>query len=137
VTTLFQDIRGALTTRANAASGMPAVHAYEGVPITPNVGIAYAVYSLLPEQERPVTFGGTVTLLQGEFHITLWFPSDSGTGQAEQAADSVKDQFVPGDVVTQGQTSVRIEYAERRPAQITPDWITVPVSVGWNLHNAL
>ena len=135
MTTLFQEIRGALTTQANTASGIPAVKAYEGVPITPNVGTAYVAYTLIPTQERPASMGlDGLTLRQGLFQIGLFYPSGSGTGAAEAVADAVKSKFVPGTFLTQGTTTVRLRYCERGPVQTTPDWIQAPVTVGWDIH---
>jgi hypothetical protein len=132
---LWQNIRGALTTRANATSGIPAATAYEGLKYTPTVGTSYKAYALMPTQERPSTLGQYGdTLRHGLFQISLFYPAGSGTGAAEAMADAVKSQFVPGTDLTQNSVTVRISYAERGPIQQDPDWIMVPVTVGFFLH---
>jgi hypothetical protein len=132
---LYQDIRGALTTRANTTTGLPASKAYEGLAFDPVIGTAYVAYSLIPTLERPASVGlDGLTLRQGLFQVSLFYPSGSGTGTAESKADDVKSKFVPGTYLTQNTTTVRIRYAERGQCQIEPDWIMVPVTVGWDLH---
>lgn len=133
---LYQDIRGALTARALTASGLPAARAYEGVPSDPTVGTPYVSFTLLPTQERPATLGQAGdTLRQGMFQVSLFYPAGSGTGTAEAMADTVKGVFVPGTDLTQGSTTVRIRYAERGQVQMQPDFLMVPVTIGWWLHS--
>jgi len=134
---VFQDIRGALTVQANTAAGLPGDKAYEGVPYTPVVGTAYVAYALVPTAERPRTLGQYGdTIRQGLFQASLFFPSGSGTGLAESAADAVRAKFPPGQVVTQNETVVRVRYAERAPAQAHPDWVMVPVTVAWTTRTS-
>lgn len=137
MTTLYQDIRGCLQTRANTATGIPgsAQRAYEGVPFAPTVGTAYIAYTLIPTQERPASLGPSgQTLRQGLFQVSLFYPSGSGTGTVESIADAVKNVFVAGNTLTQGTTSVRIRYAERGQCTVSADWIQCNVTVAWDLH---
>lgn len=136
MSSLFQDIRGALTTQANTATGLPSSRAYEGVPFNPVTGAAYVAYTLIPTQERPSSLGQAgLTLRQGLFQISLFYPAGSGTGAMESVADAVKNVFVAGNVVTQGTTNVRISYAERNaPIIAHPDFLQLVVTVGWQLH---
>jgi hypothetical protein len=138
---LFQDIRGALTARANTASGIPSTRAYEGVPLNPAIGTPFVRYTLTPTQERPSSLGANgMTLHQGLFLIDLFYPTSdtstgkTGTGAAEVVADAVRAVFTPGNTLTQGSTSVRIAYVERAQAIVDPDWIQIPIAVSWNLH---
>lgn len=132
---LEQDIRGALTARALTASGLPAMHAYEGVPFSPVLQTPYVAFALIPTQERPSSLGpGGLTLKQGLFQISLFYPAGSGTGAAESAADAVKAAFTPGLSLTQNSNFVRIKYRERAPAKISADWIMVAVTVAWDTH---
>jgi Bacteriophage related domain of unknown function len=135
--TVFQDIRGALTTRANTTSGIPSAKSYEGERYVPTVGTEFIAYTLLPTQERPSSIGQAgLTLRQGLFQISLHYPSGSGTGTAESIADAVKSNFVPGTYLTQGDTTVRIRYAERSACRVDAEWVIVDVTIGWDLHTA-
>lgn len=134
---LYQNVRGALTARANTTAGLPSSRAYEGVTFSPTVGTAYVAYTLIPTQERPSTLGQDgQTLRQGLFQISLYYPAGTGTGTAEAMADAVKSNFVPGTSLTQNSVTVRVSYAERSQCMVTPDWVQCNVTVGWFLHNA-
>lgn len=134
---LFQDIRGALTVQALTATGIPADpnRAYEGKPFTSTVGTPYIAFTLIPASERPASMGPDgFTLRSGLFQVGVFYPDGFGTGAAESLADAVKDKFVPGTVVTQGTTKVRIKYAERKQAVTMPDFVQIPVTIGWEAH---
>lgn len=135
---LHQDIRGALTARANSVGNpLPDLdwRSYEGVPFRPEVGEAYVAYTLLPVSARPATLGQYgLSLHQGLFQIGLFWPTGSGTGSVEAAADAMEAAFTAGDVLTQGSTKVRVRFVERGQIQQQPDWLQLPITVGWDLH---
>lgn len=131
--TLYVDIRGALQSRLAAVTGVPAI-AYEGMPYTPVIGTPFINAQIVQSNGRPATMGDDHLLLHsGSFELGVTYPSGAGTLAAETMADTIKADFRANDVLTQGSTKVRLRYAERYMADITPDWVRIPISIGWYL----
>lgn len=135
MTTLYQDIRGALQSQLATVTGIPAL-AYEGFPYKPVRGTPYCDCVLVPTSGRPYTLG-TAHLIdhEGTFEVGVTYPSGVGTGTAEAMADAIKAKFTAATTITQGTTIVRIRSSERRQALVDTDWIRIPVSVRWYLFS--
>jgi len=138
VTSLYQDIRGALQTHAGMVSGLPAdgQRAYEGRLFTSTVGIPWARMTLLPYSGRPFSVSAETKDHIGDFQVDYFHPAGSGTGEAESLVDAIKEAFSPGVRLVQNGVTVLIQYSERRQAIQTADWLQIPVSVRWRAFTA-
>ncbi len=133
MTSIYQDIRGALQTQAMTASGFPAITevAAEGVLFTPVVGTTWACMTLMPSQDRAFSVSGGTTQHMGLFQVDIHTPSDNGTAAAEIAADAVRAVFAVGSRIPFNNETVIVDYAERKQAMVDPNWIFCPVTVRW------
>lgn len=132
---LYQDIRGALQARLATVSGIPAI-AYEALPFKPVRGTPFVACVVAPVSADQATLGdGHVVLHRGTFEVSVVYPSNKGTGDAEAMADAIKAEFRGGTVLTRNTTQVIIAGAKRSLALIEADWLRIPVSVAWHLHS--
>lgn len=134
--TISQSIRGALQTQLAAVVGIPAI-AYEGVEYTPAIGTPFVEPTILPTVARPFDVPSRAVQHEGTFEIAVSYPTSFGTGQVEAMADAIRAAFAPGSDLIQSGTRVRVRWSERRPTLIDPQWIRIPVSVGWRASEAL
>lgn len=133
---LFQEIYGALLARARTADGIPTEESQEGSKYSPVTGTPFVGFTLTPTGSRPATIGrGGLTLHEGLFIVSLFYPNGTGVGAAAAIADAVRAKFVPGDDLTQGASIVRIRYSERAQAVIDNNWLQIPVNIGWSCHS--
>lgn len=137
---LYQNIRGALQNQALTAVGFPAANqvSYEGAEFSSTHGVSWAKLSLMPQRGRSAVIGAAQKLHSGLFQVDIFDPARGGpgTGGTEAKADAVKAVFAPGTVLTLNGERVVIDYSERAAAIITPDWIQVPVTVGWRCYSS-
>ncbi len=131
---LYQNIRGALQTRAALAAGFPPANqrAHEGMVFTSTTGVPYARLSLIPSSARPFALSGQRRQHRGLFQVDVFYPANKGTGPAETVADAIRDQFKPGDRIPLGADIVLISYSERAAALFDAAWTQIPVTVGWS-----
>ncbi len=135
MTTLAQDIRGALHAQAITAAGFPASNqiAEEGMPFTPTPGTTWVRLTFRPVQQRPFALAGQggVKGHKGTYLVDVYAPAGNGTADAESLADAVRDVFLPATRLALDSEHIIIDYAERAPALLGADWSTVPVTIGW------
>lgn len=131
---LYQNIRGALQTRAATASGFPPVaqRAYENRLFTSTTGVPYARMTLIPSSGRPFSLSGARRYHNGMFQVDIFYPTLVGTAAAEQVADAVRAVFVPGTKVPLNGDMVLIAYSERHAGLDGKDWLQIPVTIGWS-----
>ena len=134
----FQDIRAALTARAKLATGFPTAISYEGVTYVPAPGTPYARLTLMPTSGKPYSLDGSVTGDRGMLQISLFYPSNGGPGTAtvESVADAVIKLFPSFLKLTQGSTSVIVDYAQRAQILEEPDWFHLPITVAWRVFSS-
>jgi hypothetical protein len=132
MTTLSQDIRGALHARAITAAGFPASVAEEGMPFTPQPGATWARLTFRPAAQRPFGLAeGAVKTHKGLYLVDVYAPAGNGTAGAESLADAVRTVFAPATKLILDSEYVIIDYSERAPAVLGADWSMVPVTIGW------
>lgn len=140
MTTLSQDIRGALHAQVITAAGFPASNliAEEGMPFAPSEGTTWAELSFRPVAQRPFTVGGfgRMKLHRGTYLVNISTPAGTGTANAEVLADAVRDVFQPGDRLVLDGAYVIIDYSERSPALLDAEWTRVPVTIGWRCFSS-
>lgn len=131
---LYQNIRGALQTRAATATGFPPANqrAYEGVIFTSTAGVPYVRLSLIPSSGRAFALSGGRRRHLGLFQVDVFYPAAKGTAAAEVLADAIRDQFKPGIRLPLGSDIVLISYSERAAALFDASWTQIPVTVGWS-----
>jgi hypothetical protein len=135
---LYQNIRGALQSRALTASGFPTVVEYEGVmvqrPDPTAVGAKWARLVLIPSASKPYDTATRYKRHIGIFQVSIFYASvgSPGTGAVEALADAVKDVLYPGLDLFKNGERIRIQYAERAQVAVDePDWLQCPVTIGW------
>lgn len=138
MTTVSQNVRGALQTRVALAAGFPPQNqiAYEGETFSSTLGVPWARLTLLPQSGRPFDVRAADTAHMGLFQVDVFVPDGLGTGAAELAADAVRAVFRGGTTIGIGGDRIVIDYAERAQAQQEPDWIVCPVTVRWRCYSA-
>lgn len=137
VTTVSQNIRGALQLQALASPGFPpqSETAFEGEIFSSTIGVPWARMTLLPQSGRPFDVAAATTAHMGLFQVDVMVPAGFGTGAAEVAGDAVRAVFRAGTTIGIGGDRVIIDYADRAQAQQQPDWIFCPVTVGWHCYS--
>lgn len=142
MTTVSQDIRGALQTRAATAAGFPALaqRKYEGRAFSPTTGTTHVRMWVIPADERPWSLRGDRHRHTGLFQIDVLCPSagDPGTAAVEQLADAIKAVFSPdlGPMYAGDErvTVLRVERTGIMDEQ--PDWQKIVVTVFWSCFSA-
>lgn len=128
---MYNDIRVALDSRLNALSGLPDVD-WENVGLDPVSSEEWVQARLAPAQTRPAVAGPNPTeRYNGTYLINIFWPSYEGPKQAEDLARRIKEQFPPGDVLTNNGVRVRIRYSEQQQAIQDPPYYQIPVVVSW------
>lgn len=135
MTSLTQDIRGALQQQVENVTGFPpaAQRAYEGKTFTPTVGIAWARLTLMTNSRRPFSLSGVSKITGGIFLIDLFYPPGSGTATIDAMADAVVDAYAPEAPLIQGSTRVLINYAQRAEVMRAAEDLQVPITVSWRV----
>lgn len=137
MTTLTQDIRGALQKRLDAISGFPAEanRAYQGRGYTPTPGTPWARAVLTVAEDTPFATGGSSFTHRGLFIVTHFVDGRGnpgpGSAGAEIASDNIAAAFKPPLNLLRAGLRVRIERAERTGLVEEPDWLSVPVQIRW------
>lgn len=135
MTSLLQDIRGALQLQVNSVAGFPAEaqRAYEGKTFTPTLGTPWARMTLMTNSRRPFSLDGSDKISGGLFQIDLFTPAKGGPGTAviEVMADAVADAYPLGQNMVKGAARVSINYAQPGPILPEADWLHAVVTVSW------
>jgi len=134
MTTISQDIRGALHAQAITASGFPASNliAEEGMPFTPAEATTWVSISFRPASQRPFsTAGSAIKVHKGTYMINVRCPAGQGTAAAESLADAIRDVFEPSTKLSLDGAYVVIDYSERTASMPDAEWTMVPVTIGW------
>lgn len=136
--TIHTDIRGAIQTKAATVSGFPASVQYEGRVFDPPKTSTWARITIIPSSERPPVLSGVV-MLEGIAQIDIFTPSKGGPGtnSIETLVDSIKTTFTPGLRIPSASGRVQIRYSERGPLIAEPDWLHIPVSIGYRTYDAV
>lgn len=129
-----QNVRGALEQRLATVTGIPTI-VHEGEQFSPQPGAAHTVAVIVPTSERPASMGDDHYVLhEGLFMVSLVYPNRRGTAAISAMANLVKEKFKASDLATLNDITVRFRYAERRPTVQEPDWIRVPIAIGWFVY---
>lgn len=118
---------------AAIAAGFPSAISYEGTSYIPTPNVPYARLTLLPTSGKPYSLDGTTTAAVGLFQISLFYPANGAVGTAtiESVADAVMHLFPSFLKITQGSTSIIVDYAQRAQILEEADWFHLPITVGW------
>lgn len=135
MTSLLQDIRGALQLQLDQVSGFPpaAQRAYEGRAFVPTIGTAWAKLTLMTNSRRPFSLNGASQITGGLFQVDVFHPAKGGPGSApiDVLMDAVADAYPLDTSLFRGSTRVWINYAQPGTLSPEPDWLHGVVTVSW------
>lgn len=140
MTTISQDIRGALQTTAEAVAGFPPAgqRDYDGGPqFSPTPNVPWVRMQFVPTARRRIGLKlSQAKDHQGIFNILLAGPPQQGSAPIEQLADRIVDAFSVDQPIILGGARVQIVAAERKPTMDGPGDIQCPVVVSWRCLTA-
>ena len=129
--TIDKDIRAALESKLADIPSVPS-RAYENVPFNPTTGQNYLEVTYTPITRRPTVRGlNPQQRYDGIFTINCYVPEGAGPAAADTLAKNVMETYEATSKLTQGSTTVNIEFAERRQGIVDSPFYLVPVVVTW------
>lgn len=132
MSTAYNDIRAALTTRLQAMTGLPAV-AWEGKPYSRATGTTYIQpYVLIAEPTQAEIGLSGANRQAGVYHINVFIPAGAGIGAGLTLADTLCTWFKRGTQMTYNCIVVTSTKAFISPALTEPDWLQIPVQIRFN-----
>lgn len=135
MSSIYQNIRGALSVHLSAVAGIPAI-AWEGVPYTPVVGTPFCTATLVPSGPELASLGSAPFYRHfGSFEVSLVYPSGQGTGTIEAMADLIRTAFTIETILSQGAQTIRTNKSTRGTIIQEPDWLRLPISIGWYTYD--
>lgn len=133
--TIDKDIRAALESKLADIPSVPSI-AYENVPFSPTTGQSYLEVSYTPITRRPTVRGlNPQQRYDGIFVINCYVPEGAGPAAADTLAKNVMETYEATTKLTQGSTTVNIEFAERRQGIVDSPFYLTPVVVTWYAYN--
>jgi hypothetical protein len=129
--TIDKDIRAALETKLADIPNVPSI-AYENVSFSPTTGENYLEVTYTPITRRPSVRGlNPQQRYDGIFTINCYVPEGAGPAAADTLAKDVMETYEATTKLTQGTTTVNIEFAERRQGIVDSPYYFIPVVVTW------
>jgi hypothetical protein len=123
------DIRKALELHLDGMTPSLAT-AWENTKFQPVVGVPYQRVNLLPGIPENPTIGGTFKRELGLFQVTLMYPQGTGTKDAGDRAQLIRDRFPRGTELNHGNVYVMVDKTpEIRPGSQDGDRWSVPVRI--------
>jgi hypothetical protein len=106
--------------------------AYENVSFSPTTGENYLEVTYTPITRRPSVRGlNPQQRYDGIFTINCYVPEGAGPAAADTLAKDVMETYEATTKLTQGTTTVNIEFAERRQGIVDSPYYFIPVVVTW------
>lgn len=126
----FQDIRSAFRTALMGIAGLPSEIEWEGRPFTPPATGPFMRENLVPVGTL-TRGGGPNGLLQHRvmLAVNLFYPSGSGTLDAEAAAGKLLRAFRPGTSIQHGSASATVQEVARQRLLQETDYLNCPVTI--------
>lgn len=119
----------ALISRFKTANfGLPT--AYEGLPLTPSNGVAYAEVTVIPNNETAYSADDTDET-DGLFRIILRYPENEGAVPAKTMADTMFAQYKIGQRITYDGQEVEITGRQRAPGVREAGWYKLVLSISY------
>jgi hypothetical protein len=137
VSSIHQDIQGALQLAAADVAGFPAANqrAYDNVGFQPTKGTPWARLVFQPQPARPFAIKG-LSRLYGMFQVSVFLPAGHGTDDATALADAVVAAYPTDRPLVHGAARVQILSAGRTSGIPEADFYQVPVLVSWQCLTA-
>lgn len=128
-------VRAALETQLGTITP-PISTVYENTPFTPAAGTPYQAAYLLAAKPDNIEIGPGYTE-QGIFQVSLFYPSDLGSGPALTRAEQIRAAFpFRSSFVAAGVTVNITSTPEIAPGRNDGDRYFVPVKVRWSARLA-
>lgn len=132
---IYDNIRTALETELSNVAGIPDI-AWENVSYEPTTGTSFVRPFFAPTRREPAHRGLNPQMYyQGLFRVIVYCPENRGPGTADDLADSIIEAFEGATDISNGGTTVSIDYAERGQGIQDSPWYYVPVDIGWYIYN--
>lgn len=137
MTTIAQDLRGALQTVLDSIPGFPPANmrAYDGKNFSGTPFIPWARISLTTTGGLPFSLNDSDVEF-GLFQVSLYYPPEKGTADIEAMADAVKAAYSGRVPLILGAARVWIQSVRRGPLLPEADCIGLPVTVSWRCLTA-
>lgn len=141
--TIYENIRKALQDQAATADDFPAANlrAYENSKFTPPAstsGTAWVAMALKPIEDKPFSVGGDQKLHRGMFLVNVFTPFNEGPAACEVLVDKIRSVFDPsGRVPADDGLVIYLDYSQRGPAIVDPEWMMIPITIGWRTYSPL
>lgn len=129
-----KEVRAALEMALVEIPGLPDEdnRSFENMNFEPNSGITWVRSFLIPLTERISSLSSNNIIIgRGLYQVDINIPTGSGTAEADELADKIKNTFKPGFRFTNSNTNVIISYAERQSGFTDGAWYRVPVTISW------
>lgn len=132
---IMNDIRATLDGALADLSNLPPI-AFENAPFSQIAGSAHLRTSLFLTSRRPAVRGPNPQhRYQGLYQITIATPTDIGTGDAFDYADTLMDAFDGSTDIIGDNATVSIEYAELGTQVFSDPFYLLPVQVAWYVYS--
>ncbi len=132
---IMDNIRACLDKKLVLLPGLPAVawpnSTYEHTPGTP-----YFKVTLFPNTIRPASRGADPwKRYDGIYSILVCTPEGEGPGAGYDFADALLEHFKATSYITDGSTSVTVDYAEVGTSFLDSPFYCTPVDVAWYIYD--
>lgn len=117
----------------SALSSNPLDVAWEGTAYLPQTGRPYLRVDLSAYTRVPGGTGQQVVFIErGTYTVAVMWPSGSGKAAPVAEADRIKSIFPRAlSLPLSGQAPLVVQDASLAPANVSGDWLSVPVTVSW------
>jgi len=128
-TTLYTDIRAALTQRLGSLPQLPQV-AWENTTFIPTVGKAYLAPCIIWSETNQAEIGAAGRNWEGGiYQIDAIYPPNEGPGPLNKIMGALKDHFKRGTSLLYNGLEVKIKKVYPGPQSITTAGIRQPITI--------
>lgn len=132
---IMDNIRACLDKRLATLPGLPDV-AWPNTPYEHIPGTTYLKVTLFPNSIRPASRGPDPwKKYDGIYSILVCTPEGEGPGAGYSLADDLLEHFKATSYVTDGGTSVTIDYSEVGTSFLDSPFYCTPVDVAWYIYD--
>lgn len=131
----YKAIRKVFETRLAAMFEVPVV-AWENVAFEPDPKEPYISVRFVPVIRQPANRGrNPKQYYRGYFLIQVYVPEGSGPFLADDIVEKIIKEFESTTDISDGTTTVPLEYAEAGLGVLEGAFYTIPVRIGWYFYS--
>lgn len=135
MSTIYNDIRGALETTLSNVANVPTVY-YENQRTPTNPGVEFIKCILLPGIRRPAVRGlNPQQYIQGIFEMRIHTDEGEGPGTAQTYASRLISAFESTTDITFNNKTLSIREVEQGAGTQDSPWYILPVRAYWYIYN--